>query len=74
MHHPHPEYDVLAARQRYDDFLKEMDEVRLAAQLPPRPSLLRQAANWMGQMLIWSGTQLTRYGRTSLNEQPLIEA
>ena len=73
MHHQHPEYDAMLARQRYNDILKEMDEARLAAQLPPRPSLLRQAAHRMGQVLIGVGTQLTQYGRTSLNEQPLIK-
>ena len=50
MYNQHPEYEALIARQRYDGYLKELDEIRLAAQLPPRPSLLRQGANWSGQM------------------------
>lgn len=74
MYNQHPEYEALIARQRYDGYLKELDEIRLAAQLPPRPSLLRQGANWSGQMLIWVGTHLTTYGRNNLHEQPMIEA
>ena len=37
MHQQHPEYDAMIVRQRYDDILQEMEEVRLAAMLPRGP-------------------------------------
>ncbi len=73
MHQQHPEYDAMITQQRYDDILREMAEARLAAMVPPQPSLLRQAAKGIGQGLIWLGTLLSRYGHTNRNEQTLIE-
>jgi hypothetical protein len=73
MFQQHPEYDAMLARQRYDDILTEMDAVHLAAQLRPHPSLFRQAANGIGQFLIWAGTLLTRYGHPDLRERTFME-
>jgi hypothetical protein len=73
MFQQHPEYDAMLARQRYDDILTEMDAVHVAAQLPPHPSLFRQAAKGIGQFLIWAGTLLTRYGHPDLHERTFME-
>jgi hypothetical protein len=67
MHHQHPELDVMIARQRYNGYLREAEQDRLAALVrrPARP-ILRRTAHSFGRALVRAGAQLIRFGRAGI--------
>jgi hypothetical protein len=70
MHHQHPELDVMITQERYNDYLREANEDRLAALVRgPRRPILRRTAHTFGRALVRAGAQLIRFGRAGVAPQ-----